>query len=298
MKKRSFLRATDLLNLAYVAFIGLLILIFHKNQARWSYYFSLHAAGIVLLYFFYRASAGTRREGIRFLRDILMPILLIFYYEETESLNHMVTGEFLDPFFAGIEEAIFGCQPAFEFVKVMPQAWFSEYMHFSYFSYYLLIPWLALPLWFKRRRREYDELMFSCLLCMAFCYTFFIFVPCAGPWHYYEHLSMRWNFPGYMEMVLKYGEIANGAFPSSHCAMATVILLCAWRFHRRIFWFMLPVVLGLYASTVYTQAHYVIDIPAGILTGAFFYWAARPVKRWMERTLSLRVSDLESIQKR
>jgi len=109
-----------------VAFIGLLILIFHKNQARWSYYFSLHAAGIVLLYFFYRASAGTRREGIRFLRDILMPILLIFYYEETESLNHMVTGEFLDPFFAGIEEAIFGCQPAFEFVKVMPQAWLAN----------------------------------------------------------------------------------------------------------------------------------------------------------------------------
>jgi len=297
-KRRSYLRAVDILNLFYVGLVGLLILIFHKNQERWSFYFLLHVGLFAGLLIFYRITAFTGYRGIRFLRDILTPLLLIFYYEETESLNHMVTQEFLDPFFAGLEESIFGCQPALEFVKLIPHPLFSEYMHFSYFSYYLFIPALGIPLWFSRRHREYDSFIFASLLNMAFCFTFFIFVPCAGPWHHFADQSLRWNFPGYffvpmMELILKYGEIANGAFPSSHVAMATVILFCSWKYERKIFWFLLPVSISLFASTVYTQAHYLIDVPSGFLVGAFFFFVSDRVRHWMERMFRLRISDDE-----
>jgi PAP2 superfamily protein len=296
LKKKSFLRAIDILNLVYVAFVALLILIFHNNLENWKYFFLIHVGLFLGLLAFFRVTAFSKNKFLRILRDIYAPLIIIYYYEETDHLNHIIFPYFFDPFFARVEELIFGCQPAFEFLKHFPHPLFSEYMHFSYFSYYLLIPALGLPLLFTRRQKDYDSFIFSCILNMTFCYTFYIFIPCAGPWHYFADLSARWQFPGYlftstMELILKYGEIANGAFPSSHVAMATVILLCTWKYLRKLFWYMLPVVISLYASTVYTQAHYVIDVPAGCLVGVFFYLISDRVKMWLEHKFKLRITD-------
>ncbi|MBN1900144.1 phosphatase PAP2 family protein [Candidatus Sumerlaeota bacterium] len=296
LTKRSFLRAIDVLNLSYVGLIGILILVFHKNLERWVFYFALHVVMFAGQLAFYRLTAFTQNRVWRFIRDLITPLLLIFYYEETEKLNHIIAPYYLDPFFAHVEEMIFGAQPALEFYKWIPHPLFSEYMHFSYFSYYLLIPALGVPLWFSRRHEEYDSFIFGCLLTMVFCFTFFIAVPCAGPWRYFASQTNRWNFPGYifvplMEIILKYGEIANGAFPSSHVAMATVILLCSYQYHRLIFWIMLPCVISLFASTVYTQAHYLIDVPSGFLVGLFFFMVRNKVKNGIEKILRLRRSD-------
>lgn len=296
MRNHSFLRAIDVLHLFYVGLIGILILIFHKHQEHWKFYFTIHVVLFLGQITFYRFTAFSKKRVWRFLRDIITLLLLIFYYEETEKLNHMIVPYFLDPFFARVEAIIFGFQPALEFYKWIPNPLFSEYMHFSYFSYYLLIPGLGIPLWFGRRHKEYDSFIFGCLLTMIFCFTFFIFVPCAGPWHYFADQTQRWRFPGYlfvkaMEIVLKHGEIANGAFPSSHVAMATVILLCSYRYYRLIFWIMVPLVLSLFISTVYTQAHYLIDVPSGFMVGLFFFLVRNKVKDWIEKKFRLRYSD-------
>lgn len=296
MNKRLYLRAIDILNLSYLAIISILILVFHKNMPNWLPHLIMHIAIFAAYWGFCRWTAFSRRRGIRFLRDAISPILLIFYYEETGSLNHLIFPQFFDPLIAGIEEKIFGTQPALIFYEAMPSRLFSEYMHFSYFSYYLLIPWLGLFFWFKRRHKEYDSLMFTGMLNMFFCYLFFIVVPCAGPWFYFAAESARWDYPGYifvplMEFILKHGEIANGAFPSSHVALATVILCYAAKYTRINFWPMFFIVLSLYASTVYTQAHYLIDVPAGFVVGFVFFLVGDKVKSWLERRLPIRVSD-------
>ena len=296
MKNRTYLRAIDILNLSYLALLISLILLFHHNLERWWYYFIIHLGVFLFYVWFCRITAYSTSRFVRLLRDAITPLLLIFYYEQTGNLNHMIFKEYFDPFFAGVESGIFGGQPALVFYKTFPHPLFSEYMHFSYFSYYCLIPWLGLPLWISRRHKEYDSLIFACMFNMAFCFLFFIVVPCAGPWFYFAEKSVRRALPGYffvpiMEFILEHGEIANGAFPSSHVAMATVILLYARKYQRVIFWTMLPVVLGLYASTVYTQAHYLIDVPSGFAVGVFFFLVSDSVKTWLERTLPLRLSD-------
>ncbi len=300
MNKRSYLRAIDILNLSYLAIISIIILVFHKNMPNWLPHFFMHIAIFAAYWGFCRLTAFSRRRGIRFLRDAISPILLIFYYEETGNLNHLIFPFYFDSFVAGIEEKIFGGQPALIFYHAMPSRLFSELMHFSYFSYYLLIPWLGLFFWLRRRQKEYDSLMFSGMLNMFFCYLFFIVFPCAGPWFYFAANSARWDFPGYlfvpiMEYILKHGEIANGAFPSSHVALATVILCYAAKYTRANFWVMIFIVLSLYASTVYTQAHYLIDVPAGLAVGIFFFLVGDKVKNWLERRLPIRVSDDEYI---
>jgi membrane-associated phospholipid phosphatase len=63
------------------------------------------------------------------------------------------------------------------------------------------------------------------------------------------------------------GEVPAGAFPSSHIAVATVLTIQARRVAPRLFPFMLVVTFLMCPAVVYLRAHYVIDVPAGILVG-------------------------------
>ena len=124
---------------------------------------------------------------------------------------------------------------------------------------------------------------------MFFCYIYFILFPSAGPkFHFPEATST--HFPGYLIMpiltfIVEHGAVANGAFPSSHVAMGTVILLCAFEFHRKIFLLYLPIVIALYFATVYIQAHYAVDVFAGIAVGVTFYLVADTFRDFLERRL-------------
>jgi membrane-associated phospholipid phosphatase len=112
-------------------------------------------------------------------------------------------------------------------------------------------------------------------------------VPVSGPKYYFQEV-VGYKFPGYvfseiMHLIFKYGEIANGAFPSSHVTMATVILMCALRYEKWIFWMYLPLTLSLFTSTVYLEAHYVVDVLSGVVVGVFFYAIGGRVKGLIER---------------
>ena len=168
----------------------------------------------------------------------------------------------------------------------------SEIMHFGYFSYYLLIPILGVTLWFTGRKKAYDFFLVTITLIMLWCYLFFIIFPTSGPKSYFPGAYPRDDFGGYlfkwlMDIVLEHGQISNGAFPSSHVAMATGILLCAFRFDKTVFWIQLPMVLLLYLSTMYLREHYFVDIPSGIIIGAFFFFTAGKIKSIIDRWIGL-----------
>ena len=45
----------------------------------------------------------------------------------------------------------------------------------------------------------------------------------------------------------------------------------AWRFARKLFWFLLPFAIGLHLATVYLRHHYVVDLLAGWVLGILAY---------------------------
>jgi membrane-associated phospholipid phosphatase len=55
--------------------------------------------------------------------------------------------------------------------------------------------------------------------------------------------------------------------------------IMAWRYHRKSFWVLSPVVISLYASTFYGRYHYVTDAVAGVAV-AFIALALAP---WLMR---------------
>lgn len=69
------------------------------------------------------------------------------------------------------------------------------------------------------------------------------------------------------------GERPTAAFPSSHVGITTVLMLVAWASRsRRLFFIMLPLFLLMCFATFYIQAHYVIDVLAGLLSGVILYF--------------------------
>jgi membrane-associated phospholipid phosphatase len=57
------------------------------------------------------------------------------------------------------------------------------------------------------------------------------------------------------------------------------VLYYARTFHRKVFWWLLPLGTGVIVSTVYLRYHYVIDVVAGALVAVAIVMIAKPLHR-------------------
>jgi membrane-associated phospholipid phosphatase len=62
--------------------------------------------------------------------------------------------------------------------------------------------------------------------------------------------------------------------PSSHVAVAVIVLMAMYRGARRWFWALLPLVIGLTVGTVYGRFHYVSDVAVGLTIAPLSFWLA------------------------
>ena len=90
-----------------------------------------------------------------------------------------------------------------------------------------------------------------------------------------------WKDGFFYDLVIKAheaGERPTAAFPSSHVGITTVLLLLAWSSgSRRLFFVVLPLFVLMCLATFYIQAHYVIDVFGGLVSGVVFYYALRTI---------------------
>lgn len=122
---------------------------------------------------------------------------LKLWYPDTYELNLCFNN--LDHIFASLEQTLFGCQPALEFSRALPEAFWSEAFNLGYVSYFPMILLLTLatfiktmlPAWqqgVKGRNIDTTQLqkVTATLICSFFIYyVIYIFVPVAGPQFYF-----------------------------------------------------------------------------------------------------------------
>ncbi len=224
--------------------------------------------------------------------------LLAWWYPDTYEINRMFPN--LDHHFAQWEQNLCGCQPALLFSKYLPWAVVSELMDMGYFMYYPIIATVLLFYFFKRYA-EFSRCATIILASFFLYYVVFIFVPVVGPTFYYHAVGVGeiakgifpalgdyFNYhqdclpsPGYtdgifyqlVEEAKAAGERPTAAFPSSHVGISTICMCLVWHTkNRKFFYVLLPIYFFLCLATVYIQAHYLIDLLAGLVTGLMLYF--------------------------
>ncbi len=169
-----------------------------------------------------------------------------------------------------LEEAIFGNQPARDWWRGSPSAFWSTVLHAAYFSYYLIVPLPVLVLLVQRRGREIAPYLNGVVATFLACYLIYLFFPVSGPYYQWPHPDGA--FVDNVPARLVYGALAQGssygaAFPSSHVAATVAATIGAWMASRTLGLIIAVPTLLLTVGVVYTQMHYVVDSVAGVLVG-------------------------------
>lgn len=227
-----------------------------------------------------------------FARIAILLVFLGWWYPDTYELNKHFDN--LDHVFAGMDQALFGCQPALLWSQNFTSVIVKEAMNFGYSMYYPMFV-LFIVYIFATRYDQLQRVAFVILGAFYVYYVIFDLLPVTGPQYYYlaagvENIAagtfpdvgtyfsqMRdcMPNPGYEDglfyhlvtMAHETGERPTAAFPSSHVGIATVTLALAmkmkeWKFSLII---AVPYLLMCFA-TVYIRAHYAVDAIAGFIT--------------------------------
>lgn len=283
MKVRS-LNIIDHCTFAYNGVVLALVLLFHSRIPQWHLLMLPNIIAIAVVLILALVVGDRAALVLRLVRNLAPLGLFLPMYVQIGSINHVVFPGFLDPLFSRIEEGIFGFQPAVVLAQRFPQNWIAEYMHFAYATYYVLFPGLAVFLYLRREKRAFLDFMFSLCATMYVCLLTFIFLPVRGAASFGlsdapESASLP--FTAVMAWIYRHFEIEGGAFPSSHVAVAALVLYYTVRYARSAAWVVGPLAISLMVSTVYCRYHYAIDILAGLATVSILL----PLWRWINPAL-------------
>jgi len=227
----------------------------------------------ISIVFFLIYFESSKNRVLLFFRNFYPLLFLSFFYGETDYFNNLIFNN-LDNILVNIDHLIFGLQPSLTFSEYFASNWFSELMHFGYFSYYLFT--IGIPLLFYiKKKQEFNKTMF--IIISSFCAYYFLFIifPSIGPQFYFQPQKTivpdGYLFDKIMHFILEFGETETGAFPSSHIGLTVIFLILIWKNFKSYFTILLIPAILLMFSTVYLKAHYAIDIFAGGISGYFLY---------------------------
>jgi membrane-associated phospholipid phosphatase len=275
-RKQLYLNLVDKLTLIYIVAVGLIIFIFKNNLINYHHYILGHILSVIGLLIFYKLS---EKFNLQLLRDWYPLIIVSFLYKETGYLNQIVFKGFWDYFIFNLEQNVFGIDLGLTLFHYFKNIFVNEFMYMSYFSYYLIIPVLGFLI-YKKNRKMFHFYLLSIMTTYYICYLLYIFIPIAGPFEF-EHLKISGIFfDKIIHFFYKHGELPGSAMPSSHVAIALVVLIYSKITHS-FFPIFLVMFICLAISTMYLRYHYFLDVEAGILTGIFcFYLSVYFIKKF------------------
>lgn len=262
-------RATRRLFALYL-FISALALAFPFRPKAWPVFVVVHSAVIVLLLndkWFGRLP--------RLIQDWYALGVIPALYTELAILNVSVwRGQYFDDVVIAWEQSIFGGQPSRELAQTWPWLPLSEFLHFSYLAYYLIIYGPPLYLYLRGRRDAHQMAVFTLMLTFFAHYIFFIYFPVSGPRYLYpapDGEISRGFFYGLTHQLLESGSARGAAFPSSHVgvsfAQAAFVSTLSRRWGAILIFFSSALALG----AVYGGFHYATDAIAGLVYGVILF---------------------------
>jgi membrane-associated phospholipid phosphatase len=259
-----FARWTTRLTASYLAITAALIAILGTAVPGriWLVGVHLALAGALLILSLVRPHAQT----LRVIRDWHPLMLFPLLYKEVELLAPALGDWRLTAAIPAWELALFAGQPSLYLSERLAFVPLSEYLHFSYLSYVIVIPSVAAYWYVSRREAAFGELLFLLSIVLLGSYLFFILLPVDSPYYLSPRLGPPLAGHFFFDLVHEVsarGGARGGAFPSAHVSGAVVVSLVAWRHQRRLAYPVVLITASVMVATVYGRFHYVLDTIAG-----------------------------------
>ena len=271
------LRPSDWITIFYLAITGVLACIFHKNLRWWGIYAVAHAGVICGLLWLAFIPKDSLPLPLQMLRDWYPISTILIFYLEIPPLAQMVLQRYLDDKIIEFEGRLFNGQPSMYMNERFPSRWLSELLHLCYFSYYPIVVALAGVLYFQGRHEAFHEVVFAEVLTFNLCLIWYVLMPVMGPYYNFEkirgHLADGFFFK-LVHAILSGAGSKGTAFPSSHCAIAAIVVLYAARYHPIAFTVLCPFSVGLVVATVYGRIHYAVDAIVGTVLAVVIFGVA------------------------
>lgn len=260
----------DRITLGYfVAFIlGLLLL--GRGNPSWVPVVATHV-GVLAVAVFIVLRWNDCTTGVRgFLRQLYPVLLYPFFYNQAQHATHWVHAGFMDHQVVALERAVFGVDPNV-WIQPVQTALVNEWMMAGYFAYYMLLLILILPFHFSGRTMDVRRILTATTITFVISYVGFALYPVEGPRFYlaeqFAHGLSGWVFVPLVNWIIAGAAFHGGCMPSSHAAVALVVLLWARRTRPGLARWLAPLVFTLFFATVWGRFHYVTDVVVGWVVG-------------------------------
>jgi membrane-associated phospholipid phosphatase len=284
--------AFEWVTFGYFGFLNAAIAIFARDLPHASWYIALHTAiaGSILMLCIAADRLSRSPEAARswlgatvqWVRLWYPQALFLFCFEELGRLVHLVFPQWFDRYLIAFDHALTGVHPSV-WLGQFSQPVLNDVIQMAYISYFVYLTIVGAALERQGQRRAFWAVMTSSIAAYVVGYIISIFFPIESPWFALASLQhgvlSGGPFTALIYLIESLGRVRGAAFPSAHVSGSTVALLGAWRYDRKLFWWLLPFYLGMLFSTVYGRYHYVADVFAGIAVGFVGFWAGHRLMR-------------------
>ena len=269
----TFMSILDLINMSFLAVITLFYL---KALPHTPYKFLFACVyALLLLSVLVMASLRRTQEPGRCKQWVMFtyPIIFLFIIFETFFMILPFSNSLrYDDLMIAIDLSLFGNHPTV-WMERWTNPFLTDLMYLFYVIYFPL-PLIILGWMFRKGNyRQLDQSFFIYLFCYYGAYLMYFAIPVEGPrLHLLTFQTV--NLDGYIlaEPIRKTIDVLEpntfDAFPSVHAATTLITMLLMYEHKRPLFYYFVPLAVGITISLIYCRYHYVIDVVVG------FTWAA------------------------
>lgn len=279
---------TDWLVIGYCFLMVALILIFSDDLSSMSDLILVYISMAALAALIVKYVDLNSNRPFAFVRLCYAALMCLYFYQTTARLFFLIAGDYFDHQIVIFEAALFGINPTLFIDHHLLNVWLTELFSLGYFSYYFMIVVPAVTLVVRRDYLILKHLVFATILVFLVSYLIFDLYPVAGPrWELadqYENVIDGFLFRSIVVYVIDNGGLKGGAMPSSHFAIALVVMMYCLKFYRRAARLVVPLTIALAIGTVWGRFHYVTDVIIGGLI-------ALPAVLWSWKLYNHEVAD-------
>ena len=261
----------DKIIIAYSLFLTILILVFGRPLANYVDEIMLNILYIAIVFIIVLGLSGKENKIACFFRFLYPIFLFTVFYEQTGGLMRLFFPEFIDHQLTTIEKGILGINPTLWMDQNLIKTGLTEILMAGYFSYYFMIPIYLVSLFFLKEYRLILKSLAAIEITFFISYILFFLYPIEGPRYFLANLyQTEITGPLFRKLVVflqTHGSVHGGCMPSSHVAVAVVIIIFCLKYFKKAGIILIPINIGLALGAVYGRYHYLSDVIVGAVMG-------------------------------